>query len=40
MTDHYNKRIDFVQLEQEVKQGFKAWQDYHEAEKKQWKLES
>jgi len=34
IADHFNKRIDFVQLEREVKDGFKGWQDYHEAEQK------
>ena len=38
MTDQYNKRINFVQLEAEVKEGFKEWQDYNEYEKKQLKM--
>lgn len=35
MTDHFSKRIDFVQLEKEVRAGFKDWQDYREREQRQ-----
>ena len=38
ISDNFSKRIDFIQLEREVKAGFKEWQDYHEMEKKQQKL--
>lgn len=35
IADQFNKRIDFVRLEREVKNGFKAWQDYYEMEQNQ-----